>query len=371
MSVLWRFISAIVAAVIVVSTWTPTAHASAGSVRLDVAEWDRDSSGLVTYDVTVTARGLDATGGPCATHCRYRVEGVYLEGGEYKSAGSLKTSYDGYYGSLDLHLTQSNQRLGDATHVRAVVTGAHGETLESAYIPVAATAEQLTAATAGGLAFCLALGEAAPSHTAGSSVPDVTLACNASGPQTAITLLTGAIGVAAAMDVLGEALDGFIDDYDPADCISEPGECIDQGSPNPEPEPEPQPAGAGGIKPPANCMDSQTRQHLLDDSAVNVHHLATDKSLTWTPEFESIAKQYDLNLDDHWNKVTMLHKGPHPKEYHQWVLRNMRAAHEIAQQETTPDARVERFVSLYREWVAEQVLEDETIVRRDYWKCYR
>lgn len=52
---------------------------------------------------------------------------------------------------------------------------------------------------------CLALGALAPTRFNGSSVPDVTLICNAYGPKAAIALLVVAVGVSAALAFLLEA----------------------------------------------------------------------------------------------------------------------------------------------------------------------
>ncbi len=61
----------------------------------------------------------------------------------------------------------------------------------------------------------------------------------------------------------------------------------------------------------------------------------------------------------------MPHLGPHPAEYHQWVLDNMRVIDGIA------NGDVATFKALFRERVLEVVEADPTIVRVGYWKCYR
>lgn len=62
-----------------------------------------------------------------------------------------------------------------------------------------------------------------------------------------------------------------------------------------------------------------------------LHHYATNKNLTYTPQFEEIANKYGLKLDDEWNKGYMPHQGRHPNDYHQYVLDNMRTFDNIAQ----------------------------------------
>ncbi len=48
-----------------------------------------------------------------------------------------------------------------------------------------------------------------------------------------------------------------------------------------------------------------------------LHHFATNKNKTYTPQFEEIANKYGLDLDDAWNKEYMPHQGRHPNEYHE------------------------------------------------------
>ena len=44
-----------------------------------------------------------------------------------------------------------------------------------------------------------------------------------------------------------------------------------------------------------------------------VHHYATNKSKTYTPQLEEIANRYGLDLDDAWNKDLLPHQ-------QQWCL---------------------------------------------------
>jgi len=77
---------------------------------------------------------------------------------------------------------------------------------------------------------------------------------------------------------------------------------------------------------------------------------------------------YDLDLEDsahEWNVHQIRHRGPHPAEYHEWVLENLEAANDVA------DGDREVFLRLFDQWVTQKVLADPTIVRVAYWKCYR
>lgn len=55
-----------------------------------------------------------------------------------------------------------------------------------------------------------------------------------------------------------------------------------------------------------------------------VHHYATNKSKTYTPQLEEIANRYELDLDDAWNKDLLPHQGRHPNAYHEYVLDSMK-----------------------------------------------
>jgi hypothetical protein len=67
-------------------------------------------------------------------------------------------------------------------------------------------------------------------------------------------------------------------------------------------------------------------------AASDLHHIATDKNWTsdsrggpWSPRFEEIFKKAGMTLDDPANLVRVPgHRGPHPEEYHEVVLRALR-----------------------------------------------
>ena len=62
-----------------------------------------------------------------------------------------------------------------------------------------------------------------------------------------------------------------------------------------------------------------------------VHHYATDKSKTYTPQLEEITNKYGLELDDAWNKDLLPHQGRHPNAYHEYILDSMKQFDDIAQ----------------------------------------
>jgi len=224
---------------------------------------------------------------------------------------------------------------------------------------------------------CLVLGEKVRTHSLRSSVPDVTLICNSQGLRAAIQFMMG-LDSLEALSTLYDAANDLNQDPNNAqpDCdqISSIGTCLEEGmwDPNlPEPSPEPEPAPAGnGIRPPTNCMDPATRQQLEDTMAVQDHHLATHYG-DWGRTFQRIADRYGLSVRDTagvWNVRTMLHAGPHPWNYHDWVYQNMIQADQIAQ-EAEESVRRDVFLDEFTRTVSDVVAEDPTIVRAQYWKC--
>lgn len=91
-----------------------------------------------------------------------------------------------------------------------------------------------------------------------------------------------------------------------------------------------------------------------------LHHFATNKNKTYTPQFEKIAEKYGLDLDDFWNKEYMPHQGRHPNEYHDYVLERMIQYDKIAQ----GDKGV--FLNLY-EQMKKEVTNNPSVLYKDYW----
>ena len=233
---------------------------------------------------------------------------------------------------------------------------------------VDAWSNQLVLTTAD-LGACLALGEKSRTHSMRSSVPDSTLVCMSKGAKAAVNFIGKLGGSREAVDTLiGAIEDPFPADPQPdCDQLAHDGTCLDEGSPNEnEPAPEPDPGGAG-IAPPPNCMDDDTAQVLIDSMPTQYHHLASYFN-KWREAFEVVTSRYGLSLEDTaraWNVVQIPHRGPHPVEYHRWVLQNMYLADQVA------DGDAIRFKQLFQEWVADRVIADPTLTRLAYWKCRR
>jgi RHS repeat-associated protein len=101
----------------------------------------------------------------------------------------------------------------------------------------------------------------------------------------------------------------------------------------------------------------------LENLPVQTHHLLTNKSISkWTPIFEEIVDKYKLDLDDAWNKVEIPHRGRHPKEYHEWVSRQLREIDKIAQ------GVREDFLELFEERITKPVSEQPEMLTKEWWQ---
>ncbi|MFP2902883.1 AHH domain-containing protein, partial [Corallococcus sp. 4LFB] len=67
---------------------------------------------------------------------------------------------------------------------------------------------------------------------------------------------------------------------------------------------------------------------------VRVHHIATNKwweatrdGGPWSPKFQELFDRAGMSLDDEVNTVRVAgHKGPHPREYHEAILKRLKTA---------------------------------------------
>lgn len=91
-----------------------------------------------------------------------------------------------------------------------------------------------------------------------------------------------------------------------------------------------------------------------------VHHYATNKSKTYTPQLEEITNKYGLDLDDAWNKDLLPHQGRHPNAYHNYVLDSMKQFDDIAQGDK------DVFLKLY-ENLKSNVKANPDMLYKDYW----
>ena len=113
-------------------------------------------------------------------------------------------------------------------------------------------------------------------------------------------------------------------------------------------------AGAGKGNESGNKSGSVTKPN-------QVHHYATNKSKTYTPQLEEIANRYELDLDDAWNKDLLPHQGRHPNAYHEYVLDSMKQFDNIAQGDK------DIFLKLFDN-LKNNVKSNPDMLYKDYWK---
>jgi cell division protein ZapA (FtsZ GTPase activity inhibitor) len=91
-----------------------------------------------------------------------------------------------------------------------------------------------------------------------------------------------------------------------------------------------------------------------------LHHYATNKNKTYTPQFDEITQKYGLDLDDVWNKELLPHQGRHPNAYHDYVLENMKQFDNIAQGDK------DIFLKLY-DGIKNNIKANPDMLYKDYW----
>ena len=92
-----------------------------------------------------------------------------------------------------------------------------------------------------------------------------------------------------------------------------------------------------------------------------LHHYATDKNKTYTPEMKRIVEKYDLNLDGEWNKDHLPHIGRHPNVYHEWVIEQMRMIDNML------NMNQQEFIHQFDIRVKQPVRNNPEILYKKYW----
>lgn len=114
-----------------------------------------------------------------------------------------------------------------------------------------------------------------------------------------------------------------------------------------------------------DVWDLRNAGDVLESGSVTkpnqVHHYATNKSKTYTPQLEEIANRYELDLDDAWNKDLLPHQGRHPNAYHEYVLDSMKQFDNIAQGDK------DIFLKLFDN-LKNNVKSNPDMLYKDYWK---
>jgi hypothetical protein len=92
-----------------------------------------------------------------------------------------------------------------------------------------------------------------------------------------------------------------------------------------------------------------------------LHHFATNKNTAYTPQMESIAEQFGLDLKGSWNTEFLPHLGRHPNVYHDFVLEGMQNAAAGAGGSQT------NFLELFNIYVKQPVIENPLLLRKAGW----
>lgn len=109
-------------------------------------------------------------------------------------------------------------------------------------------------------------------------------------------------------------------------------------------------------------IDPFTGKSLKPAKPMQVHHFATDKNKTFTPEMDKIAGQYNLDLNGDWNKQALPHLGRHPNAYHQWVLDQMRIINAM------PNMNQQNFIIQFDLMVKQPVIKNPDMLYKAYWQ---
>jgi RHS repeat-associated protein len=89
-----------------------------------------------------------------------------------------------------------------------------------------------------------------------------------------------------------------------------------------------------------------------------IHHFATNKSKTFTPQMSQIADEFGLSLNGAWNKQALPHLGRHPNAYHNFVLDGMQKARAGA------GGSQAEFLNLFNQYVKQPVIQNPGLLRK-------
>jgi len=92
-----------------------------------------------------------------------------------------------------------------------------------------------------------------------------------------------------------------------------------------------------------------------------IHHFATNKSKTFTPQMSQIADEFGLSLNAAWNKQALPHLGRHPNAYHNFVLDGMQKARAGA------GGSQAEFLNLFNQYVKQPVIQNPGLLRKSSW----
>ena len=104
-----------------------------------------------------------------------------------------------------------------------------------------------------------------------------------------------------------------------------------------------------------------TAKGTVKELSDQIHHFATNKNKLYTPQMEGIAKQFGLDLNGAWNKTAMPHLGRHPNVYHDFVLKEMKNAENLA------GGSQAEFLNIFNQKVKQPVIQNPGLLRKLGW----
>ena len=94
-----------------------------------------------------------------------------------------------------------------------------------------------------------------------------------------------------------------------------------------------------------------------------IHHIAAWQNKQFTPAMKKIAGEFGLGLNQAWNKIRILtHKGPHAKQYHEFVLKGMQQAYKEA------GNNPQKFFEKFQEYVVKPLLNNPDLLKKSGWE---
>lgn len=102
------------------------------------------------------------------------------------------------------------------------------------------------------------------------------------------------------------------------------------------------------------------------DQPIEKHHFLSDKNKKWTPKFKAITDKYGLDLNKpyngvDWNIESMLHRGRHATEYHDYMLNGIKEINKIANGNTNV------FLQLF-ENLKQEILNNPGMLYKAFWR---